>query len=267
MKHSICRGIFVLIPVFFVSNAMGITPEEFNNATSQGGKLTLIDIRGNSAFTKSHVPGAINIPARLCETKQFPPLGRVVVYGDGIATDEIQAVVSCLNRKSGITADVLDGGFQAGEELKHPGTGNPGLEKSEYRYLSYEELVKISKSSPDLVIVDIRNGEMVGVSVQGVASQAESKTDLLKKFPRTRSVAIKRDPRQSKANNDHVKKVMVNSGKRKHSLYVIVDDGDGASEMMAMKLRAAGIRRIAILSGGELSLKREGRSGMLTLSQ
>ena len=47
-------------------------------------KIVVIDVRSNSAYVDSHIPGTINIPARLCENKKLPPLGQVVVYGNGL---------------------------------------------------------------------------------------------------------------------------------------------------------------------------------------
>ena len=47
-------------------------------------------------------------------------------------------------------------------------------------------------------------------------------------------------------------------------LYVLVDDGDGGAERVAANLRARGMRRVAILTGGELILERGGQAGTRT---
>ena len=49
--------------------------------------------------------------------------------------------------------------------------------------------------------------------------------------------------------------------------YVMIDDGNGEAEKMAFRLFAAGIRRVAILTGGEQSLVREGSPGFKTIEE
>ncbi|MDX2441834.1 MAG: hypothetical protein QNK40_14965, partial [Desulfobacterales bacterium] len=46
-------------------------------------------------------------------------------------------------------------------------------------------------------------------------------------------------------------------------LYILIDDGNGESEKMAQRLMANGVGRLAIMTGGELILKRKGRSGKM----
>ena len=45
-------------------------------------------------------------------------------------------------------------------------------------------------------------------------------------------------------------------------LYVLIDNGDGSAGSMARKLKAAGFSRIAILAGGETSIRRMGQPGL-----
>ncbi len=45
-------------------------------------------------------------------------------------------------------------------------------------------------------------------------------------------------------------------------LVVLVDDGDGAAEAMARVLRGNGMKRYAILMGGEINLARHGQPGL-----
>jgi 3-mercaptopyruvate sulfurtransferase SseA len=49
-------------------------------------------------------------------------------------------------------------------------------------------------------------------------------------------------------------------GTRPGRLFVLIDDGDGTAEEAAHRLKAAGIRRVVILAGGEEALRTEGRS-------
>ena len=46
------------------------------------------------------------------------------------------------------------------------------------------------------------------------------------------------------------------------SLVVLIDSVDGSSEAQARALKARGIRRYAILAGGELAIARKGRRGL-----
>jgi methylmalonyl-CoA mutase cobalamin-binding subunit len=47
-------------------------------------------------------------------------------------------------------------------------------------------------------------------------------------------------------------------------LYVLIGDGEGEADKMAHRLKAAGIRRIIILAGGEKTLQRKGLPGLET---
>ena len=47
-------------------------------------------------------------------------------------------------------------------------------------------------------------------------------------------------------------------------LYILIDDGDGEAEKAARILKAAGIKRAAILTGGEQILRRGGSPGLET---
>ena len=55
-------------------------------------------------------------------------------------------------------------------------------------------------------------------------------------------------------------KVKKEHGNRHHNLYVLIDNCDGESEKVARRLIAAGVKRVAILTGGELSVQQKGQS-------
>ena len=46
-------------------------------------------------------------------------------------------------------------------------------------------------------------------------------------------------------------------------LYVLVDNGDGQAEKVVRRLHAAGVKRVAILTGGEQTLSRQGQAGQV----
>ena len=98
-------------------------------ALAQGETLTLIDIRSRGDYGRRHIPGAISIPAALIEHKRLPPLGRVVVYGDGIDAAQARAAVAVLDARPGIDAELLEGGLGAWDTQHLPSTGGRGLRR------------------------------------------------------------------------------------------------------------------------------------------
>jgi hypothetical protein len=47
----------------------------------------------------------------------------------------------------------------------------------------------------------------------------------------------------------------------------MIDDGNGEAEKMAYRLFAAGIKRVAVLTGGEQTLSREGIPGFKAIEE
>ena len=252
-------------------DGFGMTPESLAQSVNRAEVLTMIDVRTTFDYTEAHIPGAINVPARLCELKQLPPIGRVVVYGDGIALDETKDAVDCLNRKPGIRAELLDGGYPAWQELNLPDTKNSGISEEKHRYLTYQDMVKAAKANRDVVIVDLRDPEAAKTGdAKADATKAGTptrlrKTDLISRFPEARRVEASRDAKSGGKKHD-MGKIMAERRSGKHPLFILIDDADGSSEEVAGKLRAAGVHRVAILMGGEVTLRRSGQPGLRTLS-
>ena len=69
-----------------------ITVADLQRQLAGGVKSTFIDVRSPELYSQAHIPGAINIPASLCPLKNLPPLGQVVVYGDGLGREAVTAV-------------------------------------------------------------------------------------------------------------------------------------------------------------------------------
>jgi len=226
--------------------ARAVTPEEFQDAVAQGERITLIDVRNQSQYQEDHIPGAINIPATVVGVKRLPPLGRVVVYGDGIRTDLTGEAVVSLNAKKGIRAEMLEGGFGRWQASRLQTTGKAGLAKTGVRYLSYQELKKASTANPEMVLVDLREkGDQV-------------LTDLGEEFPLQSVVGLARGPKGwdiSPCLEDAVRKM----------LFVLIDNGKEDSLEVARALTTAGIKRVVALVGGEMSLKRKGVSEKKTV--
>src|ERR1039458_9788558 len=110
------RTLFILIgcsALFGLSEfaAPALTVSDLQKQLAGGAKVTVVDIRSPLDFAQEHIPGAINIPASLCPLKQLPPLGKVVVYGDGLGRENIEAAAAALAAKPGLQVDILAGGF------------------------------------------------------------------------------------------------------------------------------------------------------------
>lgn len=260
------------------TDGFGITPEALLQSLNRSEELTLVDVRSTFDYTEAHMPGAINLPARLCELKQLPPIGRVVVYGDGVAHDETLEAVDCLNRKHGIRAESLDGGYPAWQELNLPDTKEPGISETKHRYLTYQDMEKAARANRDVVIVDLRDPEVAVKAAAAAKPRAgkagaekadararPGKTDLASRFPDARRVEARRDAKSGGKKHD-MGKIAAERRSGKHPLFILIDDADGSSEEMAGKLRAAGVHRVAILIGGEEALRRSGQPGLRAIS-
>jgi rhodanese-related sulfurtransferase len=228
-----------------------VTVAELQKHLAGGTNITIIDIRLPVVFQQGHIPGAINIPASVCAAKKLPPLGKVVVCGDGLGQSET-AAVTALSAKPGITVEVLEGGYAAWESAQGQTTRPRGLHPETPHYISYAE-VKALKPG-EAVLVDLRQSpaKAAKAALQTTGSQASALaqplTDLAAEFPR---LAVSQSP------------FGTSSGRAGGTapLLVLIDRGDGAAQDTERVLRANGIKRCVILTGGELILARHGRPG------
>ena len=246
-----------LIAVVSAVACCAMTPAELEQQLARGGKITAIDIRSTSLFQKGHIPGAINVPASLIPQKQLPPMGRVVVYDSGLGGDEAGAAVTALNRKKGIQAEVLEGGFASWETNQGLTTRESGLHAEELPMISYEQLKK--SQGAHMVLVDLRKAsKQPELQSAGGTVTNQSLTDLHKTFPMTRGVTTSPLdlPRQRQAAG----------ATTEPPLLVLIDSGDGVTAReMARTLRANGLKRVVILAGGEAVLAHEGKPGLQRL--
>ncbi|MCP3866750.1 MAG: rhodanese-like domain-containing protein [Gammaproteobacteria bacterium] len=217
---------------------------------------TIIDVRPRHQYTAGHIPGAINIPASLVQHKKLPPLGVVVVYGDGIDPEIARKSTEQLNRLSGIQAEQLEGGMGAWETTGKASTQARGMRPARVRHLSYEDLQRIVASNSQVVLMDLRtdNGEVL--------------SDIKAQFPE--AVIVRPDVSGAAPDRNRRRQEMRQNSSRmrairrkadRQRLFVLIDDGDGAAEATARRLRGSGIKRIAVLAGGEQILLREGKPG------
>ncbi len=242
-----------LLPVL----CFGISAEALKNMLDQGVKVTIIDVRSGSDYSAGHIPNAIHIPPEIVEMKTFPPLGKVVVYGDGINRAKTEEVVSALNKKPGIQAQILDGGFLAWEDLQYSSTGGGGVKREKFLYMTYQELLQMMDDNGNIVLVDVRGAGAGKKERDRAAVPIAEPLDLSRQFPGREIITW--------SSSSHSRDPLSGAeGGSRDSVYVLIDRGDGGAEKAARRLHSAGMKRIAILMGGERSLEREGRPGLKT---
>jgi len=233
----------------------GMTSAELKSLMEQKAELTVVDIRPRSAFSRGHIPGAINVPARVVARKNLPPLGRVVVCGDGMGGEDVALAVEQLNAKPGIRAEALEGGLAAWERAKGMTTQPPGLHEEAVNQVSFQRVEEMRKRGEPMVLVDLRKPSAGSLSRQSVGENA--RVSLSEKFPGARVV-----------NSPFEVAGVPGSGRLSRQadkplpLMVLIDDGDGRAVEMARTLRANGVRRVVVLAGGELILERDGAPGL-----
>ncbi len=237
----------VLVAVF-ASSASAMPPAELQQRLARGDKLTIIDVRPAELYEKGHIPGAINIPAAVVSTKRLPALGEVVVYGEGLGRDSEGAATALaeFNRKPGIRALGLDGGYAAWEAAGQVTTAGRGMRREEITFITYDQL---KRSQEPVVLVDLRSQARFSKE-KAVARSTEPLTDLRREFP---GRPVIQDPlgAPTKAKGEGVEPVMV-----------LIDRNDGTSEDVARQLRQLGRSRVVVLVGGEEMIVRKGRPGL-----
>jgi rhodanese-related sulfurtransferase len=241
--------------------SFALTPEELKEMLDQGEKVTIIDVRHKGLYTDGHIPGAINIPSSVIGMKRLPPIGEVVVYGDGIRVDLTMEAVNELNSKTGIHAEMLEGGIAAWESLNYSTTHPYGLGKKRFDYLTYDDFERALIHNPDIIVIDLREGVPLEEDQDG-QGEAPVLTDMSERFPGVDIIKPRRNrgagARKWDVSADEITR---GRGPKHRNQYVIVDDGDGQGEKAARRLFAAGIKRVVILTGGEQTLSREGEKG------
>jgi rhodanese-related sulfurtransferase len=236
------RTLFILIGMpatlaLGLLTAPALTVSALQKQLAAGAKITVVDIRSPSAYAREHIPGAINIPAAVCPLKNLPPLGQVIIYDDGLGSDNTQAAAAALTAKPGIRVEILDGGFASWENSRAATTRGPGFKRESLNYISYARLKAAQPQS--IVLYDMR---------KSVAGSSAVLTDLNTEFPGTKRARSMTEAAQNAAGAS--------------SLIVLIDSGDGTAEQQARLLRAGGTHNYVILAGGELILSRHGKAGL-----
>jgi rhodanese-related sulfurtransferase len=269
MKILLTNIMGIFLALFITSGiCFGISAEQMKDLIDRNEKITLIDIREKYLYGISHIPGAINIPASLCSVKTLPPIGRVIVYGDGLDEGAAMDAVNALNEKNGIQAELLEGGLSRWEAVNFPSTRKNGMEEKRLRYITYKKLKSVVNSNPHAVLVDLRSDQAVKRNITSAqastgeevnASADKELTDLKQEFSNARVI---QSPFQQGQENMRTAGGLKAKDKAHGDYYILIDNGDGSSEKMARYLKAAGVRRVAILAGGEETLVRKGEHGL-----
>ncbi len=223
--------------------AGAMTVAALQRELAAGSKVTVIDLRQTSIYARGHIPGAINIPASLCPLKTMPPLGKVVVYDDGLGRRgqaDLQTAAAALGQKPGITVDILSGGYAAWQSAQGLTTAGRGLRPETFNYITYAELQAADPGG--VVLVDLRK------LTKAVLKNSSGLTDLGREFPgrRVSASALAQTAGSAEA----------------APLVVLIYSADGSAEAAARLLKARGNQRYAVLVGGELAIARQGRPGL-----
>jgi rhodanese-related sulfurtransferase len=224
----------------FSANAITVTT--LQQELAAGGKVALIDVRPATLYVQGHIPGAINIPASLCPFKNLPALGKVIVYDEGLGRHggtELESAVAALNKKPGITAESLSGGYAAWQSAHAQTTAASGLRPEAINYISYADLLAMNPA--DVVLVDLRK------MTKPVLRNSSTLTDLNHEFP---GRLVRKGLAQDSGNSAET------------PLVVLIDSADGSAETVARLLKAKGDQRYAVLLGGELTILRKGKPGL-----
>ncbi len=245
----LCLGLGTVL-----GSAAMLTPAQLQKRLADAEPLTVVDIRSTLAFRNGHIPGAINVPAALIPLKKLPPLGKVVVCGEGLGRDAAEAAAADLNKKPGLMAEILMGGFAGWESAQGATTKPAGMRSETLPVITYQQLKAAPKD--DLVLVDLRQSRkaLQSIQTQGNPALQPPLTDLRQKFP---SVPITSSPLSFPRVTQSI-----GPSAGVPPLLVLIDNADGSAQEMARMLKANGLKRVVILAGGEAILARDGQPGL-----
>jgi len=240
-----------------ISMAENVLPHTLDERLVRGDRITLIDIRPTVDYAEGHIPGAINIPAGGVASRRLPPIGEVVVYGDGLARTDAEAAVAELNEKPGIRAVALLGGLAAWESAGLATTAPTGIVRQEAHVITYQQL--IAANQRELLLVDLR----AEGGRRGIGGSSQGPTNLKQLLPAARVHRPAAAGQERGQSIYHAARDPVLRGANpSEKLLVLIDDGDGIANDLAETLRGQGNRRVVVLVGGEEILRRGGRSGL-----
>lgn len=246
--------------------AQSITVDELADRLVDGTAPFLVDVRRAHEYAESHIPNAVNIPLAILDSRRLPPLGEVIVYGDGMGRIEMSVALEKLSAKPGIEPVMLEGGYAAWNTRSGVNTGAPGLSDRAPAHTTYEELA--ARGGEGVVLYDLRKGQgrakdTDAIQLQDHFPKARLQTGspyaLLKSEdkPEASGATLAGRP-ESPPGNPLLRKNPVDSS----DLIVLIDDDHDSASKMAHRLRAGGFQRVAVLAGGEMIMEFKGRPGL-----
>lgn len=221
--------------------AEAMTPAELAAWLAQGDRVTVIDIRHPAQYARTHVPGSINLPMPGLTQRQLPAMVNVVVVGDGFDVEAEAGAVDALRAQGIPRVEVLDGGILAWEESGTGSVQQAGMVAgSPVMYVTAQQVERAVRSGRlGVVLVDLRANvagrtpfSRVGLGDLWVV-----------------------EPPATATNSQVVQHILRYRDQARGKVLLLVDDGDGRAEGVGMLLSAAGVKRQAILTGGEHALE------------
>ncbi len=240
----------------FALCAQMISVEELANEMVGDTPPVLIDIRRSHSYEKGHIPGAINLPMPLIESRRLPRLGDVIVYCDGLAEFDVVEAMNLLREKPGLEPRALRGGFAAWETRSGVTTASSGFDAASDGGITYETLESVQGRGT--VIYDLRQGDGGSVLKEHFPQARVVKGDPLKKLAASSGGGGTQKVAVGEEGNPLLREVALDSSE----IVVLIDDDGKSATEAARRLRAGGLKRVVVLTGGDQIVTLEGRSGL-----
>lgn len=149
--------VFVLLLAAATSQAASwqwISPQRVHGLVKEGSSLWVVDVRSSAAFERSHIEGAVNIPAELLTVKNLPKNKIIVLADDSLGLKNARVGAETLLKKGSEKIFILEGGIPVwqAEALPLAGTRSDSL-----RQVMWDDLVWARSHRVALRLFDLRD--------------------------------------------------------------------------------------------------------------
>lgn len=264
MRTNVSKVHFSIALLIAVTSAMfgGAAPIDvpgLEQAMISENPPLLIDIRSANEFQAGSIPGAVNVPTAFLSSREFPSLGGLVIFDQGLIREEVETAAEELASKHDFPIGWLQGGFLGWTEWGKPSTGVPGMRMEALPTLTYAQLDRIRPG--DAVLFDLRED-----STGDEFRPARAEDDAVLQYASQRRLELLReDPLRSLRRVERTHGDLAPASAA-YPLIVLIDGNDGRAEEVARKLRANGYHRVMILLGGAGIIEHDGRPGRVRQS-